>query len=446
MKTFLSLALAIFLGPGGDSPFLPANPSAPAPAPAPPHPIQPEPPATPTGLAVSATTDTTITWTWNPVEGATHYVVRHDLVEAGAGEIFAEGTAVIPPAPEPAYTARGLAPATTVHFRVAAASGPASAPLISDFTARVSAVTDVSHPSRTLANALPDAPTLRVEGTSASSIAFTWTEVEAATGYEFEYAAGSAPTVQIDLRPLDLSHTVSGIQPDTEVRARVRARVRQTDSNLPGEWSAILKVPQTLPAPTLEVESPSPSSVSFTWAEVEHATGYELAYAAGSAPTVHIDLRPLDLSYTVSEIEGGTEVRARLRARLRGMDGIAPGKWSAIRTVTTPPPPSYRIHNLRKHWENYPPGLHLQFDWIALGQPREYWLAVKFHHEGLVSECNTWFSPSAPEETGSVSVSPNRGGCDPENSGHWNSVSIQPADGFGCEGCGTFESALIRDR
>ena len=155
----LILLSAAFLGAGlvlvgcGDddtatTPAPPPPPPAPAPAPEPepePEPPAPEAPATPTGLMVSETTETSVTWTWNASEGALGYVVQANTDEMwdDADTVLFDG---VPFTTGTTFTASDLPPQTAVFARVRAAAGTLEAPVFSDWTTHVSAMSDMPPP------------------------------------------------------------------------------------------------------------------------------------------------------------------------------------------------------------------------------------------------------------------------------------------------------------
>ena len=95
---------------------------------------------TPTGLMVSAATETSITWSWNAVEGAVGY-----RVQVSADPVF-DDTDTIHETTETVFTVSGLASETSVHVRVAANVGTTEVPVLSQWTAAVTAMSAMPLP------------------------------------------------------------------------------------------------------------------------------------------------------------------------------------------------------------------------------------------------------------------------------------------------------------
>lgn len=177
-------------------------------------------------------TSTTASISWDAVRGGTSYVVQ----TSGDGVSWSASVGVT----ELTFSSTGLAPDTTVFYRVAALNrvagqGEWSAPL----------------PVRTA----PAAPTLRVEEVTSSTVTLAWDSVSGAERYEVsssrdgsvwgEPVAAVSPSLQ------------SGLEAASEYYYRVRA-IGPAGT---GDWSAAVKC-TTLPAANLEsgVVAPFPAS------------------------------------------------------------------------------------------------------------------------------------------------------------------------------------------
>ena len=129
----VTAAVLLSLGCGGDTSTTSTVPALVPPPPAPP----PLPPAAPGGLHVSASGEDFVEWAWNAVEDATGYDVQFSRTEAftGEDEIIARA------AEELSYRREGLAPGTSAHLRVRAASGSGEDRITSDWSSQVTGMT-----------------------------------------------------------------------------------------------------------------------------------------------------------------------------------------------------------------------------------------------------------------------------------------------------------------
>lgn len=111
---------------------------------------------------------------------------------------------------------------------------------------------------------------------------------------------------------------------------------------------------------------------------------------------------------------------------------------------TAPPPPptrpaDYEIVNVRRYLSVIDNADWLRFDWRALVSAGRFELTVRFRQGAFFSECTeTWFGPTAGQQEGELSI-PDVCGTDDQ----WSSVTIQPADGRTCRGCGTFARSAL---
>ena len=81
----------------------------------------------------------------------------------------------------------------------------------------------------------------------------------------------------------------------------------------------------------------------------------------------------------------------------------------------------------------------VRFTWRARVSASRFQVRVKFQQGAFRSTCTeTWYSPEAGEQERELSI-PSVCGTDQQ----WSSVTIEPADGRSCRGCGTFQRSVL---
>ena len=351
----LILLLAMFLGAGlvltgcGDDDTAttpaPAPPPPPPPPPAPepePEP-EPEPPATPTGLMVSATTIDSITWTWNAVEGAIGYAVQ-----VSADEMF-DATDTIHPAAAATFTASPLPPETSVFVRVAAAGGTLEAPILSAWTTHVTGMSAMPPPPPPAPDP-PGMPTgLMVSEVAETSITWTWDEVEGATGYSVQVSSDEMfDDTDATHETTETTFTASDLAAETTMFVRVAAT---SDAGM-GAWSthvtgvsAAAPAPPPPPAPPgmpsgLMVSETTQTSITWTWNEVEGATGYSVQVSSDEVfDDTDMTHTTTETSYTASDLEPDTDMVVRVAATSDAGSSDWTTHVTGMSQMVPPPPP-----------------------------------------------------------------------------------------------------------
>lgn len=110
-------------------------------------------------------------------------------------------------------------------------------------------------------------------------------------------------------------------------------------------------------------------------------------------------------------------------------------------TTPTPQPTAadYEIANVRRYLTTIDDADWLEFTWRARVSARKFEVTVKFQQGAFFSSCTeTWYNPEAGEQDTETSI-PSVCGTDDQ----WSSVTIQPADGRTCQGCGTFARSSL---
>ncbi|MCY4059291.1 MAG: hypothetical protein OXG44_14945 [Gammaproteobacteria bacterium] len=110
-------------------------------------------------------------------------------------------------------------------------------------------------------------------------------------------------------------------------------------------------------------------------------------------------------------------------------------------TTPTPQPTAadYDIVNIRRYLSSIHVADWLEFTWRARVSARRFEVTVKFQQGAFFSSCTeTWYNPEAGEQDTETSI-PSVCGTDDQ----WSSVTIQPADGRTCSGCGTFTRSSL---
>ncbi len=101
-------------------------------------------------------------------------------------------------------------------------------------------------------------------------------------------------------------------------------------------------------------------------------------------------------------------------------------------TVQPPPQPDYEIARVTRYDASISVTDWLYFTWQARKSASRFQVRVKFKQGAFFStSIETWYSPEAGTQEREL-VIPG------ERSQQWSSVTIEPADGRTCRGCGTF--------
>ena len=106
------------------------------------------------------------------------------------------------------------------------------------------------------------------------------------------------------------------------------------------------------------------------------------------------------------------------------------------------PEPDYEIVNVSRYDAIIDVADWLYFTWRARVTASQFAVTVRFQQGAFFSECTErWYSPRAGEQEGETSI-PDVCGTDDQ----WSTVTIAPADGRTCEGCGTFRRSALPER
>ena len=105
-------------------------------------------------------------------------------------------------------------------------------------------------------------------------------------------------------------------------------------------------------------------------------------------------------------------------------------------TPTPTPTPSvdYEIVDVRRYLSSINTADWLKFTWRARTPAQRFEVTVRFQQGAFFSSCTElWFNPTVGQQVVETTI-PSVCGTDEQ----WSSVTIQPADGRMCDGCGTF--------
>ena len=106
------------------------------------------------------------------------------------------------------------------------------------------------------------------------------------------------------------------------------------------------------------------------------------------------------------------------------------------------PEPDYEIANVSRYDASIHVSDWLNFTWRALVTADRFEVSVRFQHGAFFSECTErWYGPRAGEQE-SETVIPSVCGTNEQ----WSEVTIAPADGRTCKGCGTFQRSALPER
>ena len=112
----------------------------------------------------------------------------------------------------------------------------------------------------------------------------------------------------------------------------------------------------------------------------------------------------------------------------------------------TPPPPTedhdYEIASVRRYASSIDTADWLYFTWRARVAASRFEVTVRFQQGAFFTTCTErWYDPLAGEQEEETSI-PDV--CGPDE--QWSSVTIAPADGRKCKGCGTFSRTALPER
>ena len=94
----------------------------------------------------------------------------------------------------------------------------------------------------------------------------------------------------------------------------------------------------------------------------------------------------------------------------------------------------YQIVDVRRYRSVIDVADWLEFRWRAMKVANRYEVTVKFQQGAFFTTCTeTWYDPEVGAQRDETSI-PDVCGADDA----WSSVTIEPADGRVCDGCGTF--------
>ncbi|MDE0230552.1 MAG: fibronectin type III domain-containing protein [Spirochaetaceae bacterium] len=242
------------------------------------------------------------------------------------------------------YTITGLQPQTTYKVRVralfATTAGAWSEPIT---------VSTTAPPERPPAS---DGPRISEPTAGSNSITVTWTAPatdETITGYELNWRRSTDVdwTVETGISSAETSYAITGLQPQTSYRVRVRALFATTA----GAWSESISVRTTAPGarpppsdrPRLSLAAARTDSITVEWvapATAKSITSYEVQVSGGSLEVETFTGIPgTDTRVTIEGLQPQTTYRVQVRAMF---DDVA-GPWFASLTVTTPELPVVRF-------------------------------------------------------------------------------------------------------
>ena len=108
-------------------------------------------------------------------------------------------------------------------------------------------------------------------------------------------------------------------------------------------------------------------------------------------------------------------------------------------TTPTPTPADYEIVNVRRYSAITTTSDWLLFTWRARTSAPRFEVSVRFQQGAFFSTCTeVFYNPVAGQQEDETSI-PDVCGTDDQ----WSTVTIQPADGRTCQGCGTFSRAAL---
>ena len=281
-------------------------------------PDAPVPPAAPMGLSITATGADYIEWSWEAVDGATGYEVQFSTDEGmlmDSDAMAVDGTS---------HRQMGLAEGSSGYLRVRAVADD----LAGMWTAHLTGMTGMT----------PAAPATLEATATGDSITWTWGEVEGADGYQIQYSAdgvftGSTETMDAEGN----SYTKDGLTAGTSAFLRVRATSGGSGVQelLMSGWTMPTKgttmVPEPPAVPTGLAAEGGEGSITWTWDEVDGATGYEVQFSTdpgfSDAETMAVE----GTSYMMSDLSASTRGYLRVRA----VNDAGSSDWAPTVSATT---------------------------------------------------------------------------------------------------------------
>ena len=173
---------------------------------------------------------------------------------------------------------------------------------------------------------------LRIAARGVDFIEWSWTPVEAVSGYDVQYSANEAFTDQDEIvarTAEEVSYRREGLDPETTGYLRVRSASGSGEDRVTSDWSPHLSAmtmatpPPPMPPATptgLMVSGATETSITWTWNVVEGAVGYVVQASMDelfdSTETVMFDGVPYttDTNYTATGLEPETTVYVRVAA------------------------------------------------------------------------------------------------------------------------------------
>ncbi len=263
----------------------------------------------PSALSVVATSLTDIMLDWQAAgSNETGYVVNYRLVGASAWSSASTS--------QTSYTLSGLSPSQDYEFRVKANCGSDE----SAFSGTVSASTDDAPPCGTVSGS--------VSGVSFSAATLNWTSSVNANDYTLQYGevGGSLTSVQKS----GLSHALSGLQPSTQYRFKVKANCQYGESAYSSEVVFTTSAAPACASPaSLASASITHTSATVSWSAVSGANSYVL------------ETRMVGGSFSAQSVSGTSKALSGLAAstnyefRVKSVCDFGESAYSSIASFTT---------------------------------------------------------------------------------------------------------------
>ena len=257
-------------------------------------------PAAPMGLSITATGADYIEWTWEAVDGATGYHIQFSTDEGTLDDMdpmMVEGTS---------HRQTGLSEGSAGYLRVRAVADG----LAGMWTAHLTAMTGTT----------PTTPMNLTATVTGDSITWTWDEVEGADGYQIQYSAdgvftGSSETMDAEGNSYTQERPCArdvGL-PAGAGDFRRQRRCGNADERLDGPDEGDDDDAAAPAVPTGLAAEGGAGSITWTWDEVEGATGYEVQFSASQDFSDAETVMAEGTSYTM-ELDAGTAGHLRVRA------------------------------------------------------------------------------------------------------------------------------------
>ena len=235
-----------------------------------------------------------------------------------------------------AYSHTGLAPATTVHYRVSAINEVGA----SDYSNEADATTDAT---------VPDPPTgLEAASAGISQIDLTWSAPEydggaAVSGYRIEVSedeGGMWTELVANTGSTYTTHTHDNLPPATTRHYRVFA-LNEVGASLPSDTAAATTDPDFADPPTgLTAEANGPYEIELSWTEPVYTggvpvTGYRIEVLARGGEWTELvdDTR----STSTSHLHEGLMPASTRSYRVSAINAAGVGDPSEVATATTDP-------------------------------------------------------------------------------------------------------------